>query len=57
MVGAILAVALAAIDWFGFRIPLPFRLEQLTTLTLTGLLVVGNLACAVLAKKRVGEIA
>lgn len=57
VVGAILAVALAAIDWFGFGISQPFHLEPFTTLNLTGLLVVGNLSCAVLAKKRMGETA
>lgn len=55
VMGAIFAIALAAIDWFGFYIPQPFRLETITTLNLTGLLVAGNLACAVLAKKRMGD--
>ena len=51
VMGAIFALALAVIDWFGFYIPQPIRLESLTTLNLTGVLVVGNLACAVLAKR------
>lgn len=51
VMGAIFALALAAIDWFGLYIPQPIRLESLTTLNLTGVLVVGNLACAVLAKR------
>ena len=49
--GAIFALALAVIDWFGFYIPQPICLESLTTLNLTGVLVVGNLACAVLARR------
>lgn len=49
--GAILAAVLGVIDWYGFGINLPIRLESLTTLNLTGVLVVGNLACAVLAKR------
>ena len=55
VMGAIFALALAAIDWFGFYIPQPIRLESLTTLNLTGALVVGNLACAVLAKRGCAE--
>ena len=51
VMGAIFALALAVIDWFGFYIPQPIRLESLTTLNLTGVLVVGNLACAVLARR------
>ena len=51
VIGAILAAVLGAIDWYGFGITLPIRLESLTTLNLTGVLVVGNLACAVLAKR------
>ena len=51
VIGAILAAVLGVIDWYGFGITLPIRLESLTTLNLTGVLVVGNLACAVLAKR------
>ena len=51
VIGAILAAVLGAIDWYGFGITLPIRLESLTTLNLTGVLVVGNLACAVLARR------
>ena len=51
VIGAILAAMLGAIDWYGFGITLPIRLESLTTLNLTGVLVVGNLACAVLARR------
>lgn len=51
IVGAVLALILGVIDWFGFGIHLPIRLETLTTLNLTGLLVAGNLACAVLAAR------
>lgn len=51
VIGAILAAVLGVIDWYGFGIPLPICLESLTTLNLTGVLVVGNLACAVLAKR------
>ena len=51
VIGAILAAVLCVIDWYGFGITLPIRLESLTTLNLTGVLVVGNLACAVLAKR------
>lgn len=51
VIGAILAAVLGVIDWYGFGITLPTRLESLTTLNLTGVLVVGNLACAVLAKR------
>lgn len=51
VIGAILAAMLGVIDWYGFGITLPIRLESLTTLNLTGVLVVGNLACAVLAKR------
>ena len=65
VMGAIFALVLAVIDWFGFYIPQPIRLESLTTLNLTGVLVVGNilldsrafiglvgnLACAVLARR------
>lgn len=51
VMGAILAAVLGVIDWYGFGITLPIRLESLTTLNLTGVLVVGNLACAVLAKR------
>lgn len=57
VMGAIFAIALAAIDWFGFYIPQPFRLESMTTLNLTGLLVVGNLACAILTKKQMSRSA
>ena len=39
VMGAIFALALAVIDWFGFYIPQPIRLESLTTLNLTGVLV------------------
>ena len=51
VIGAILAAVLGVIDWYGFGITLPIRLESLTALNLTGVLVVGNLACAVLAKR------
>lgn len=51
VIGAILAAVLGSIDWYGFGITLPIRLESLTTLNLTGVLVVGNLACAVLARR------
>ena len=51
VIGAILAAVLGVIDWYGFGITLPIRLESLTTLNLTGVLVVGNLACAVLARR------
>lgn len=51
VIGAILAAVLGVIDWYGFGITLLIRLESLTTLNLTGVLVVGNLACAVLAKR------
>ena len=51
VIGAILAAVLGVIDWYGFGINLPIRLESLTTLNLTGVLVVGNLACAVLARR------
>ena len=51
VIGAILAAVLGVIDWYGFGTTLPIRLESLTTLNLTGVLVVGNLACAVLAKR------
>lgn len=51
VIGAILAAVLGVIDWYGFGITLPIHLESLTTLNLTGVLVVGNLACAVLAKR------
>lgn len=51
IVGAVLALILGVIDWFGFGIHLPIRLETLTTLNLTGLLAAGNLACAVLAAR------
>lgn len=51
VIGAILAAVLGAIDWYGFGITLPIRLESLTTLNLTGALVVSNLACAVLARR------
>lgn len=51
VIGAILTAVLGVIDWYGFGISLPIRLESLTTLNLTGVLVVGNLACAVLARR------
>lgn len=51
VIGAILTAVLGVIDWYGFGISLPIRLESLTTLNLTGALVVGNLACAVLARR------
>ena len=51
VIGAIWAAVLGVIDWYGFGITLPIRLESLTTLNLTGVLVVGNLACAVLARR------
>lgn len=51
VIGAILAAVLGVIDWYGFGITLPIHLESLTTLNLTGALVVGTLACAVLAKR------
>ena len=51
VIGAILAAVLGVIDWYGFGISLPIRLESLTTLNLTGVLVVGSLACAVLARR------
>ena len=51
VIGAILAAVLGAIDWYGFGITLPIRLESLTTLNLTGALVVSNLSCAVLARR------
>ena len=51
VIGAILTAVLGVIDWYGFGISLHIRLESLTTLNLTGVLVVGNLACAVLARR------
>ena len=51
VIGAILTAVLGVIDWYGFGISLPIRLESLTTLNLTGVLVVGNLACDVLARR------
>lgn len=60
MIGAVLVVVLCMLelsvfgvwgDYFPFPIALPFRMETFFIVPLTGLLVVGNLACAVLAKR------
>ena len=50
--GVLIALYLAVLlDALPFRIVLPIWLEELTVLRLTGVLVVGNLACAVLARR------
>lgn len=60
MIGAVLAVVLCLLelsvfgvwgDYFPFHIVLPFRMETLFIVPLTGFLVVGNLACAILTKR------
>lgn len=60
IIGAVLVIVLCVLelsvfgvwgDYFPFHIVLPFRMETLFIVPLMGLLVVGNLACAVLAKR------
>lgn len=64
ILGAVLAVVLCVLelsafgilaDFFPFHVVLPIRMETLLLVPLTGLLVVGNLTCAILARRNLSD--